>query len=208
MHISENAQGTDEWMVERTGIVTGSNFNSIFTSAGKKSASAEGYRNQLLAEWVTGTKTSIKATEWMQRGVELEPRAKLAYEIITGHSVTEVGLCRDSKDSLIGVSPDGLVEDMNAYSHGLEIKCPMPANHIKYISDRKLPTTYVQQVQGSMLITGIDKWDFMSYHPAMPHFLITVEKDQKYHNLIKPILDDFIGEMLKKREFLSDFIND
>jgi len=211
MIISESEQGSTEWMAERAGVATASNFSSIFTSTGKKSASAKAYMTSLLAEWITGEKTTTKASEWMLRGIEMEAEAKLVYEIITGHSVTEVGLCYKDKDRLIGASPDGLIafDEMPVgqdYKFGLEIKCPMPANHVAYILGKKLPTAYVQQVQGSMYITGLEQWDFMSYHPDIKPFLITVDRDEKLMNAIAPIIDDFLGDMVKKRELLAELI--
>jgi exodeoxyribonuclease (lambda-induced) len=211
MIISESEQGSTEWMAERAGVATASNFSSIFTSAGKKSTSAKGYMNSLLAEWLTGEKTSIKPSEWMLRGVEMEAEAKLAYEIITGHAVTEVGLCYQNKDRSIGASPDGLIaydemEENKDFEFGLEIKCPMASNHVAYILGKKIPTSYIQQVQGSMFVTGLDRWDFMSYHPDIKPFIITVERDEKLMTAIKPIMDDFIGEMLVKRETLFSLV--
>ena len=51
MIISEHEQGTDEWMQERIGIPTASNFDKIFTTTLKPSSTSKTYLNTLLAEW-------------------------------------------------------------------------------------------------------------------------------------------------------------
>ena len=75
-----------------------------------------------------------------------------------------------------GVSPDGLV----GADGGLEIKCPAPSTHVKYLRDGKLPVAYKQQVMGCLWITGRSWWDFVSYHESMPALLIRVERDEDY----------------------------
>ena len=57
MRISDYAQGSEEWLNARRGVVTASNFSKVFTTKGKLSTSREGLINQLIAENVTGEKT-------------------------------------------------------------------------------------------------------------------------------------------------------
>lgn len=211
MIITEFEQGTPEWMTERVGVPTASNFDKIFTSKGAKSAQSKTYMNTLLGEWATDEKVSVKQTEWMERGIEMEEEARTAYEYITGHTVTEVGLCFQNKDRLIGASPDGLIrydemEEGKDFEFGLEIKCPAPGTHISYLLGNKVPTTYVQQVQGSMWVTGLEQWDFMSYFPGIKPLIITVDRDPKLMTAIDEIMAEFIDEMLSKRKQLTDLL--
>jgi len=74
---------------------------------------------------------------------------------------------------------------------GLEIKCPMLKTHLKYFLDKKLPTEYFCQVQGSMYITGFDTWDFMSYFPGLKPFIITVERNEGFISKLDEALDEF-----------------
>jgi putative phage-type endonuclease len=191
-------QGTPEWFAARVGIPSASNFDKIFTSKGAKSAQSKAFMNTLLAEFITGEKASVKQTEWMERGIELEADARTAYEFITDESVEETGIVYADELRLVSCSPDGLMQ-----TKGLEIKCPSPGVHIGYLIDQKLPTTYVQQVQGSMYVTGLLQWDFMSYHPDMKPVIITVDRDEKLITAIDEIMQDFIEAMLEKREQLE-----
>ena len=138
MIISEFEQGTDEWMAERTGIPTASNFSKIFTTQLKPSSTSKTYMNTLLAEWMTGEKEQIKQSEWMERGIELEAEARAAYKFVNDAEVMEVGLCFKDDKMLAGASPDGLVGPDGI----LEIKCPKSSTHVGYILDGKLPSTY------------------------------------------------------------------
>ena len=78
---------------------------------------------------------------------------------------------------------------------GLEIKCPEPHTHIKYLREGILPKDYIQQVQGSMLVTGLKQWDFLSYHPTIKPFLITVDADLEYQEKMNAYIADFVEEM-------------
>jgi predicted phage-related endonuclease len=151
-------QGSDEWLQARVGVVTASNFSKVFTTAGKLSTSREGLVNQLVAENLINAPTATFKSEAMERGNELEPQARAMFELLMGVEVEEVGLIK-MKDHEIGCSPDGLFDDT-----GIEIKCPLPATHCAYLRADKLPTTYVQQVQGTMLVLGLDRYFFMSFH--------------------------------------------
>ena len=174
MKILEMEQGTPEWLEARLGCPSRSGFSKIITASGTPSSSAESYINDLIAELVTGESTHFHVTEWMQRGTELEPFARMNYELENDVEVTEVGFCMH--DTLrCGVSPDGLVGD-----GGIEIKCPKPSTHVKYLRSGKLPAEYKAQVMGCLWITGREWWDFMSYHPQMPNLLIRVHRDDEY----------------------------
>ena len=182
MKILEMEQGTQEWLEARLGCPSGSGFSKLITASGTPSSSAESYINDLIAELITGESTPFHVTEWMQRGTELEPFARMNYELETDREVTEVGFCMH--DILrCGVSPDGLVGD-----GGIEIKCPKPSTHVKYLRNGKLPSEYKAQVMGCLWITGREWWDFMSYHPQMPNLLIRVHRDEEYINQLERLV--------------------
>ena len=201
IRIDDLEQGSTEWMLASCGIPTASSFDKIFTSKGEYSKQSVGYMNTLLAEWMTGEKASIKQTEWMERGIELEVEARTAYELITDAEVEQTGIVYRDDKKLVSCSPDGLME-----KKGLEIKCPAPGTHVGYLMDQKLPTTYIQQVQGSMWVTGFDEWDFMSYHPSMKPVIITVQRNARLMDAVDEIMLDFIDLMIKKRAQLTDLI--
>lgn len=175
-------QGTDEWLQARLGVVTASNFSKVFTTTGKLSTSREGLINQLIAENLTNQPTDFFKSEAMARGNELEPQARSMFELMMDVDVQEVGLIK-MQDYEIGCSPDGLFDDT-----GIEIKCPLPATHCAYLRAEKLPTTYVQQVQGTMFVLGLERYWFMSFHPDMKPLIIEVKRDEKLLKLAEPLL--------------------
>lgn len=192
MRILDVEQGSQEWHDARCGVLSASIFDKVITSKGTLSTQNIGLMNQLIAEKLTGKRVEIKSNDAMLRGIELEPKAREYYEFVTGRVVKEVGLVYKDASEDISCSPDGLP----LISLGLEIKCPLAHTHISYLLANKLPTKYTQQVQGSMWVTGLDKWDFLSYHPDMDQqLLITVEKDVEYHKCLDKVLNDFISKL-------------
>lgn len=181
MIVNNCEQGTDEWLQARLGIPTASNFDKIVTASGGSSIQANAYMGKLVAEYMNGKPEQGVYTEDMERGNRLEPMARVFYQTLTSNNVDQVGMVYLDDQKTISCSPDGLLKD-----RGLEIKCPKLANHIGYTLDNSLPKQYKAQVQGSMWVTGLDKWDFMSYHPEYPPLILTVERD-----------DEFIGKMEK-----------
>lgn len=152
--------------------------------------------HELLAEWLGAEKEQFE-TEWMARGTEMEPEAKAFYEFETGLDVQEIGFVT-ALDGLTGCSPDGMTEHK-----GLEMKCPKAANHVKYLLAGKCPAEYVPQVQGSMWICEKDEWDFMSYHPDLSPFLITVKRDEDYIKSLEVEVTKFVEKMVALREKLK-----
>lgn len=188
-------QGTEEWLQARLGVLTASNFSKFITPGGKPSSQAEGEINKLIAERITGQRADTFTSPWMERGTELEPKARELFEFMTNHSVDQAGLIL-MDDYQIGCSPDGIIG-----SAGLEIKCPAPATHVKFLRNGQLPEEYVAQVQGSMAVTGFDSWYFMSFHPSIEPLVLCVERDPVYIEKLQAILiaaEKTINEEVKK----------
>ena len=103
-----------EWLDAKLGIPSASGFHRILTPTGKLSASSrrELYMGELLAEWATGEtwEYGISKSHWVLRGIELEPQARLWYEMAYAE-VEEVGFIWRDESKLAGCSPDGLVGD-------------------------------------------------------------------------------------------------
>ena len=199
MIISENPQGTPEWMADRCAVPSASMFASIFTTQGKASAQAQGYMNQLLAEYLLGRKEDTYTNPNMEEGVAREEESRQAYAFVNGVEPVEVGFCFKDADRLVGASPDSLVGD----DGGLELKNPLAKTHTGYLRGQKLPTTYYQQVHGQLFVTGRDWFDFVSYFPALPMFQIRVYRDEKIMKMVGEHLDKFISEMLEERAKLE-----
>jgi hypothetical protein len=203
MIVHEMEQYSDEWWEVRRGLPTASNAGKIFTPTGKLSAQSEGYINELIADSM-GFQTVIEPTEWMTRGLELEPEAREAYQFVTDNNVHPVGFVTDD-DGRFGCSPDGLIFVRwlapDATKQGWEVKCPKPGTHVGYLRAGTLPDYYRPQVHMSMAVTGLRKWVFCSYHPGMDLLTVTVEWDE-YTDKILEALVEFHRRLTAAREEL------
>ena len=168
-------QRTDEWYKARLGIPTASSFNKLITSTGKPSSQAQTYINQLIAEAVTGKRPEQITTPAIERGIALESEAIEWYTLLTDRTVEETGFWRHPKVDC-GASPDGLIGDEGL----LEVKSPLPHNHVKYVRANKVPSEYVPQVQGQLWVLDRKWCDFLSYHNELPPMLIRVTRDEGF----------------------------
>lgn len=191
--------GSDEWKQLRAGKPTASNFGKIVTTSGKRSTQWIEYRNKLIAERALGRPIDDFQNEHMKRGIELEPMAAHLYELHHDAVLKIVGFCFPDERKTMGFSPDRLI-DIDNLSGGLEIKCPTPNVHIGYHLANKLPTTYKPQVWSSLYMSGLDFWDFMSYHPEITPFYIRVtNEDQDYLNY-KSALEEYLPTFMDELE--------
>ena len=197
MIILTDEQGSPEWLASRLGRPSASMFGKLVTGGGKPSGSAESYINEMIAERLTGRSKPFFTNEHMERGNFLEPEARQAYEFITDFEVVETGFILDDSQEF-GCSPDGLV----ANDGGLEIKCPSDSVHVSYLRAGKVPAKYYQQVQGCMMITGREWWDFMSYHPEMPHLLVRMKRNEKFIEAMAEQLEAAVKTIVEETERL------
>tara|TARA_R110000751_G_scaffold21418_3_gene61483 strand:+ start:789 stop:1385 length:597 start_codon:yes stop_codon:yes gene_type:complete len=197
MIILEHEQGSPKWLASRLGRPSASNFSKLITGAGKPSGSAESYINEMIAERLTGKSKPFYTNDHMERGNFLEPEAREAYEFITDFEVVETGFILDDSGEF-GCSPDGLV----CNDGGLEIKCPSDSVHVSYLRSGKVPSKYYQQVQGCMMITGRDWWDFMSYHPEMPHLLVRMDRNEEFIEKLGVQIYEAINTIITETERL------
>ena len=198
MIILDHEQGSEEWFASRFGRPSASMFSKLITSAGKPSASADKYINELIAERLNGVRVPIYVNEHMERGTRLEPEAREHYEFITEQKVTEHGFILDDSEEF-GCSPDGLVGD-----GGLELKCPADSTIIGYHRNNKsFVTAYKQQIMGCMMITGAEWWDLMAYSETIPHLLIRVERDDEYIEKLAAEIDKAVTIIINETEKLA-----
>ena len=184
-------QGTEEWFALRAGRPSASNFDKLITSKGEPSKQAEKYMYTLAIESITKSKESSFSSSAMERGIAMESEAKELYCMLNDLEVEEVGFCFKDERKLFGVSPDGLVGDIGL----IEIKCPQASTHCKYLLDNKLPTTYFQQVQGQLWVTGRQWCDFVSYYPAIKPLIIRVEPDLEFHRKLEEVMEKFCKDL-------------
>ena len=185
-------QGSDAWFDLRRGRPTASRFKDIITAQkGDLSKSAKGYIAELIGECYCPEWIDFAGNKFTDRGTEMEPVARKAFEYQTGHTVEEVGFCT-RQDGVVGCSPDGLIKGPGGeYVTGLEIKCPSPKVHVGWMMDGVLPDEHKQQVHGSMAVTGLNQWVFFSYFPGMQPFCFLVTRDE-YTAKLSASLDQFL----------------
>jgi len=148
------------------------------------------YLCNLIAERIETPNGDGFSSEWTDRGHELEPDARSAYEFITDQEVAECGIVYSDASYSASASPDGLVGD----DGGIEIKCLKLANHIKHLIAGTVPPDYVIQCYASLWVTGRKWWDFISYHPSSKPLIVRVERDQA----IMAVFDEVIPAFCEK----------
>lgn len=169
-------QGTPEWKLLRKSRPTASNFDQIITPSGNSSKSAQGYIRELIAEAFCPDYEYFSGNRYTEQGKQLEPEARELYAKVTGAELQQVGFVL-SDDGVCGCSPDSLIKHGESIVAGLEIKCPTPKTHVDWILDDGLPACHAAQVHGSMIVTGLRNWVFMSYYPGLKPLLVAVKWD-------------------------------
>lgn len=192
-------QGTEEWHLARLGKPTGSNFAKVLGSKTVR----EGYLDDLICQRLTNNRGEEIRSAAINWGHEHEPLARELYCATKLCVVEEVGFIMHETINA-GCSVDGMVEPDGI----IEIKCPYNSkNHLKTLETRKVPSQYVAQVQGNMLITGRKWCDFISYDPRFPEHLqlcvIRVEPDEEYHERLFEHLVDFCNDIDARVEQLQ-----
>jgi hypothetical protein len=135
-------------------------------------------------------------------GKELEPYARQYYARKTGFEVEEVGFIEHDSGGF-GCSPDGLCKDLFGYSHGVEIKCPIPETHLAWLHAGTLPDEHKLQVHACMAVTGLNRWDFLSYCPGDAPLLITVLRDE-FTDQLEAGLKTLVAEKAKMKAFFAE----
>lgn len=194
MILHDCQQGTDAWWQCRLGIPTASGFKRLLTSKGALSESLNGYAAELAAELFTGRPLeSMDGNAWMQRGKEHEAEARASYAFIHDVEVKEIGFV-SMDDACAGCSPDGLIGD----DGGLEIKCLKPERHIAavhyYKKHGKIPSDYLLQVQGSLMVTERKWWDLWFWSPELPPLAIRATPDKEIHAALSKAIAAVIAE--------------
>lgn len=186
---NEFEQGSSAWLSARAGIVTASEMSSLVTPKFKirEGAGVQSYLAQKVAEkWMGGPLMGFSSFE-MEQGeiVEDEARAWLALEL--GKEIEEVGLCL-SDDGRCGCSPDGIIDG----NIGLELKCPQPTNHVKWLLAGGVPEDHIVQVHFGMFVTGFSEWEFLSYRRNFPPLRVTVKRDEEIQKVLREALETFL----------------
>lgn len=204
----EMLQRSDDWFNARLGCVTASRISDVMakTKSGY-SASRANYMSQLICERLTGTREENYVNSAMQRGIDLESKARELYILKSfNYEVQEVGFILHPTIKNAGASPDGLVNQDGL----IEIKCPNTATHIQFLKTLTPKREYILQMQWQMACTGRKWCDFVSYDDRLPENLsykcLRVDYDAKLVEEIEIEVIKFLNELDAEIEFLKNNI--
>ncbi len=188
-------QGSAEWVKLRIGMVTASRVADVMAKIKTGEAAARrNYRTEIVCETLTGRAADHFVTPAMTWGIETEPLARAAYEVMFDMVVDDIGFALHDDIKRFGASPDGLIGD------GLvEFKCPMTSTHIGYLLENKVPEEYVPQMLAEMACTGRQWCDFVSYDPRLPKrlrmFASRLQRDEEQIGKMEAEVEKFLEEV-------------
>ena len=181
MKIYNFEQRTEDWYNIRKGKMTASNAETIIAN-GK---GLETYIYNLMAEYYSSAEKENYINADMQRGIDLEPEARLEFEFYTNLDVQEVGFIEHNE--FIGVSPDGLIGDDGL----IEIKCPNDSIYFKLLLSNNIKPEYIAQMQMQMYVTDRQYCYFVSYNPNFEKslYIKKISRDEEMIDKLKKGLE-------------------
>ena len=181
MKIHNFEQRTEDWYNIRKGKMTASNADTIIAN-GK---GLETYIYNLMAEYYSSAEKENYINADMQRGIDLEPEARLEFEFYTNLDVQEVGFIE--YNDFIGVSPDGLIGDDGL----IEIKCPNDSVYFKLLLSDNIKPEYIAQMQMQLYVTNRQYCYFVSYNPNFEKslYIKKITRDEEMIEKLKKGLD-------------------
>ncbi len=156
-----------------------------------------GYAEALRAEARTRSAPFVELAVTLC-GVEVRPLTVRDYERLSFHDSPFVRggdvdradvaflLYHQRSSPSVRLNPKRFGED-----EGIEIKCPRPQTHVKYLLQGELPKEYALQVHGSLFVTGCKRWHFLSYCRRFPAFLVSVERDESIMDKLRSAIASF-----------------
>lgn len=194
-------QGSPEWFAAKCGKVSASHIGELMARTQKGwGAPRRHYLDRLVAERITGRPTAQKSVASLDRRLEMEPEARVAYEFYSDNEVIEVGFIEHPTIPNAGASPDGLIGD----DGGLELKCCDTPAHIEMITTGVIDKGYIYQCDFGMACTGRPWWDFGSYDPTMPEelklWVKRIPRDEARIAEIEAAVIQFLSEVDAKVE--------
>jgi predicted phage-related endonuclease len=185
-------QRSPEWFTARLGRLTGSVAKDMLaTIKSGEAAARRDLRTKLALERITGQpqEDGYVNTD-MQRGIDLEPKARLALEAVHGLMVEQTGFVAHD-DLMAGCSLDGHVVSVSDTL--VSLKCPKSATHLGYLRERDIPAAYVPQMLHECWVTGARSYVFASYDDRFPEKLRLVTV---FRAVSDKEVDDYAGKAL------------
>ena len=195
----EIVQGSPEWHLFRSGKPTASRFKDIVTPTGLRASGLDKYAAQLAGELYAGESLSeFMGNDWTKRGHRLEDTARINYEMRYDVDVEQVGIVTNAtqrKKPTVACSPDGLVHDLEGKG-GIEVKCLKHDKHVEYVvhydETGHLPSEFILQTQGELMVCELDWIDLVLYHPKLPMVVMRATKNTRIQHKLKECLAEVI----------------
>ncbi len=200
IEIIDCEQGSPEWFKARAGIPTASEFHTVMAVGpkGGKSVTRQAYLAKLAGELITKEPMATYTNPDMERGKLMEDEARDLYAFMNNVDPVRVGFI---KSGGAGCSPDSLIGE----DGGLEIKSAAPHVQIERILSGKLPSEHKAQVYGNLWLSERKWWDFMSYCPKLPPFIVRVQRDEEYIKAIALAVELFNVELRQTVEYIRNY---
>lgn len=164
------------------------------TRSGTWSASRYNVLARLVCERLTGRHVETYSNFHMERGHELEPLNRAAYELQTGEFVELTPFVPHPEIEWWGASPDGLIGDDGLF----EAKCLNASNHLEILRGGDI-LKYLPQVHTQMIVTRRKWCDLCFFHPDFPEHLQLcvrrVDADPEYHKTLTEGATVFLREV-------------
>ena len=165
-----------EWLAMRSGLLTSSKIHAIRPPAKltKKDGtprkiqeleSRRKLKRDLVFERETGLTMPGYKDEWIQRGIEMEDTAVMAYQFKMDVEILRIGFVLHPSIGMAGASWDGYIPEKRRL---VEIKCPAPHTHWQYLISGEIPAQYLAQMNWQLACEPeMEANDFVSYCPMM-----------------------------------------
>ena len=199
-------QRSPEWYDARAGKPTASMFDLIADDKGnpKFGVRRDDYLFRLAAEIVMGEPLHEEYDSYQARallhGIEQEPDAAQQFEREYNVKLKPVGFAV-SDDGRIGASLDRMIVGTR---EAVEIKCPyLSGNQLRFqVGDPK--NHYRAQVQGQMLIAGLDAVHFYAWHRRLRSVRIIFARNDKVIRNLDATLQAFVADLDKVVEMVRN----
>lgn len=207
MKIIDCKQNTSEWATARLGKVTASEIDALVSPKGKirTGDGPETHLYKKLAEKLLGYSLNDWTSAAAEHGSIMETEARPWYAFMHDVEVQTPGFCV-TDDARFGCSPDGLI----GLDGGVEIKCFQPQKSLQVLIEGAIPDENLMQIHMSLLVTGRQWWDWVSYSRQWPPVVIRVQRDEAIQLIIKGALDSFSARFdaaLAKVRAMKDALN-
>ena len=193
-------QGTIEWFNQRVGSVTASQIaNVVAKTKTGTSEKRKRYLYEIVAERLTGKSVDVPVTAAMQRGIDLEPDARLIVaKTLKDFEIDEAEYYKHPTIKYAGASPDGLIGKFGL----LEIKAMGQIHHARQLAepnkilnkDHELQMLWQQACMPERMFSL-----YVCYNPDFPVkqqlYVQKIHRDNKRIRELEVAVEDFLDEV-------------